>query len=81
MLFEMTLMKFDAYELMDASPFLGPFSFTLFILLVVFVCLSMFLTIINDSFRFVRDHPPSHRDIDEQIFPFKFYRFRRWICM
>ena len=81
MLFEMTLMKFDAHELIDASPFLGPFSFTLFILLAVFVCLSMFISIINDSFRFVRDHPQPHLDADEQIFTFIFYRFRRWICM
>jgi hypothetical protein len=39
MLFEMTLMKFDAYELLNAAEFLGPFCFSLFILLVVFVCL------------------------------------------
>jgi hypothetical protein len=36
MLFEVTLMKFDASELHEAAPFLGPFCFTLFILLLVF---------------------------------------------
>ncbi|CAF4363194.1 unnamed protein product, partial [Adineta steineri] len=41
MLFEMTLMKFDASEIIGADAFLGPFCFTLFILLVVFVCLSL----------------------------------------
>ncbi|UJR09075.1 hypothetical protein I4U23_013322 [Adineta vaga] len=51
MLFEITLMKFDATELIEAGAFLGPFCFTLFIFVVVFVCLSMFLSIINDSFR------------------------------
>jgi len=56
MLFEMTLMNFNAYELSGASAFLGPFCFSLFILLVVFVCMSMFSTIIYDSFRIVRDN-------------------------
>jgi hypothetical protein len=50
MLFEMTLMKFDASELSQA----GPFCFSLFIVIVVFICISMFLTIINDSFRRAR---------------------------
>ena len=49
MLFEMTLKKFDATELTDAAPFLGPFSFTLFMLVVVFICLSMFLSISNTN--------------------------------
>ena len=51
MLFEMSLLKFDAHELTDAASVLGPITFTLFILVVVFVCLSMFLSIINESFR------------------------------
>ena len=42
MLFEIILMKFDAYDLIDASSFPGPFCFSLFIFLVVFVCLSMY---------------------------------------
>ncbi|CAF0785228.1 unnamed protein product [Adineta steineri] len=41
MLFEMTLMKFDASQIMGADAFLGPFCFTLFMFLVVFVCLSL----------------------------------------
>ncbi|CAF1480222.1 unnamed protein product, partial [Adineta steineri] len=41
MLFEMTLMKFDASQIYGADAFLGPFCFTLFTLLVVFVCLSL----------------------------------------
>ena len=78
MLFEMTLMKFDAYELVDASSFLGPFCFTLFILIVVFICLNMFLTIINDSFRSVRDNFKLHQADDEQIFAYMLQRLRRW---
>ena len=55
MLFEAILMKFDAQKLTEAAPFLGPLSFSLFIFVVVFVCMSMFLTIINESFGDVRD--------------------------
>ncbi|CAF1375842.1 unnamed protein product [Adineta ricciae] len=39
MLFEMTLMKFNAQELSGAAAFLGPFCFSLFIICVVFVCI------------------------------------------
>ena len=55
MLFEMSLMKFDAHELVAAHPLLGPLSFTLFIFFVVFICMSMFITIVSESFRAVRD--------------------------
>lgn len=48
---KMTLMRFDAHELTEAAAFSGPFCFSLFILLVVFVCLPMFLSIINDNFQ------------------------------
>ena len=75
MLFEMTLLKFDATELTDAAAFLGPFTFTLFILLVVFVCLSMFLSIINDSFRRAREEK---KNDDPEIFSLMFRRFQRW---
>ncbi|CAF0990669.1 unnamed protein product [Adineta steineri] len=37
----MTLIKCDASEMTEANAFLGPFCFTLFIFLVVFVCLSL----------------------------------------
>jgi hypothetical protein len=50
MLFEITLFKFDSGQLTGAAIFLGPFCFSLFIILVVFICMSMFLSIINDSF-------------------------------
>jgi polycystin 1L2 len=81
MLFEMTLMKFNAYELIDVSPFLGPFCFSLFIFIVVFICLSMFITIINHSFRFVRDDIKKHQYEDEQVFTFMIQKFRHWIGM
>ena len=76
MLFEMTLLKFDAGDFTGASAFLGPFCFSLFVLIVVFVCMSMFLSIINDSFRRARDN--NEKD-NEEIFSFMFNKFQRWI--
>ncbi|CAF3847329.1 unnamed protein product [Adineta steineri] len=74
MLFEMTLMKFDASELIEADAFLGPFCFTLFMFLVVFVCLSMFLSIINDSFR----HTKENQKEDQIMLSFMLKKFLRW---
>ena len=74
MLFEMCLLKFDTSELLNASPVLGPLCFTLFIFLVVFVCMSMFLSIIGDNFRLARDNTNKDR---EEIFSFMCDRFLR----
>ena len=74
MLFEITLMKFDAHELTDAAAFLGPFCFSLFILIVVFICMSMFLTIINESFRRAREGINK----EQEIYAFMFQKFQLW---
>ena len=79
MLFEMMLMKFDAQQLSEAAPVLGPLSFTLFILLVVFVCMSMFLTIINDSFRQVRTQAELNPCEDQHILSFMIDKLQRSI--
>jgi hypothetical protein len=60
----------------SSAAFLGPFCFSLFIILVVFICLSMFLSIINDSFRRVRKNLKNE---NEGIFSFMFDRFQRSI--
>ncbi|CAF1645338.1 unnamed protein product, partial [Adineta ricciae] len=74
MLFEMTLMKFDAHELIEADPMLGPICFAIFILLIVFVCLSMFISIINDSFHHAKD-----KNADNHvIWSFMMKRFLLW---
>ena len=78
MLVEMILMKFDAYQLIDAAPFLGPFTFTLFIFIVVFVYLSTFLSIINSSFRQARAREKQKNTADE-IYSFIWKRFRQWL--
>ncbi|CAF3282231.1 unnamed protein product [Rotaria socialis] len=65
MLFELLLLKFNTSQITGAAPMLGPIYFSLFILFVVFVCMNMFVSIINDNFRKVRNH--IHRmDHDDQ---------------
>ncbi|CAF4142543.1 unnamed protein product [Adineta steineri] len=74
MLFEMTLMKFDASAISGADAFLGPFCFALFMFLVVFICLSMFLSIINDSFRQAKKNQKD----DQIILSFMLKKFLKW---
>ncbi len=73
--FAMMLMNFDAHELTDVAAFLSPFCFNLFILFVVFVCMSMFLSIISQSFRQARENISN----DQKIYSFMFERVFRWI--
>lgn len=76
MLFEVTLMTFDGAELLNADAILGPVCFTIFIIIVVFVCLSMFLSIINQTFHRMREQRHTG---EEEISTFIFNRFLRWI--
>ena len=79
MLFEMMLMKFDFQELKDAAALLGPVCFVLFILVVVFVCMSMFITIIGDNFRTVRGNMRVTVNEDEQVLKFAVRKIQRWL--
>ncbi|CAF1140153.1 unnamed protein product [Adineta steineri] len=63
MLFEITLMSFNASNFTGADPVLSPFSFSLFIIIAVFVCLSMFLSIINDEFHHVEQNSIENQQI------------------
>ena len=74
-LFEMILLKFDAAEITSADAFLGPLSFTIFILLLVFVGITMFISIINGSFRTIRRRTRMHINEDHRIFAFMWSRF------
>ncbi|CAF1131097.1 unnamed protein product [Adineta steineri] len=74
MLFKMTLIKCNASEITGADAFLGPICFILFIFLVVFVCLSMFLSIINDSFR----HAKENQKENQVMLSFMLKKFLRW---
>jgi len=75
MLFETILMKFDATEIYAANRFLGPMSFTLFIFFVVFVGMTMFISIINDSFQQIRNDQQYRNNEDYQILNMIWQRF------
>ncbi|CAF4122420.1 unnamed protein product, partial [Adineta steineri] len=74
MLFEITLMSFDATDFTGADPFLGPFCFSLFIIIVVFICLSMFISILNDGFHHVEETLIE----DQQILSYMLKKFLNW---
>ncbi|CAF0882123.1 unnamed protein product [Adineta steineri] len=74
MLFEITLMSFDATDFTGADPFLGPFCFSIFIIIVVFICLSMFISILNDGFHHVEETPIE----DQQILSYMLKKFLNW---
>ncbi|CAF0777082.1 unnamed protein product [Adineta steineri] len=74
MLFEITLMSFDATDFTGADPFLGPFCFSIFIIIVVFVCLSMFMSILNDGFHHVEEIPIE----DQHILSYMLKKFLNW---
>jgi Polycystin cation channel len=79
MLFEMILMKFDASELTSADAFLGPLCFVVFIFFVVFIGMTMFISIIGDSFRIVQQNHRMNHDEEHDMFAFIWYTFQRWI--
>ena len=74
MLFEMSLLKFNVNDLQGAAAFLGPFSFSLFIIFVVFIGLSMFLSIINKNFRQARQNITNDGD---ELLSFMWTKFSR----
>ena len=55
-LFEMILMKFNAHQLSEVDALLGPFCYSLFMSLVVLICMGTFLSIMNDGFRRAREN-------------------------
>ena len=61
-------MKFDGcHQQLDAHTFLGPIVLILFIFIVIFVCLSMSLTIITKHFRQTHDNLYSFELFNQRI--------------
>lgn len=81
MLFEMLLLKFDTREIIASAPLLGPIYFTLFILFVVFICINMFVSIINDNFRSVRADIQKYQHDTHDILINLLLIFKRWLGM
>jgi hypothetical protein len=74
----MLLLKFDTQELYDADAFLGTICFTLFIIFVVLICMNMLISIILDSFRYIRNYGKYIINEDYQIFRYIKYKFLHW---
>ncbi len=74
MLFQMTVLKYSTSQFLGADSTLGPLCFSMFIIIVVFICLSMFLSILNDNFRRER----KNRQETEEILSSILRRFLRW---
>lgn len=77
MLFEMILMNFNSQEFNQADAFLGPFCFCLFMIFIVFICMNMFISIINDSFHYAKENANQN----QEIFSFMIRRFQKWTGM
>jgi len=75
MLFQMTVLRYNSDELTEAAVFLGPFCFSLFIIIVVFICMPMFISIIIDNFHRAQKH---RNDNNQHIFSFMIKKFQRW---
>jgi hypothetical protein len=74
MILQMTVTRFNVNGLIKADAFLGPFCFFIFILLAVFICLNMFISIIICSFRRAREDK-TEKGI---ILSFMFNHFLHW---
>jgi hypothetical protein len=79
MIFQMMSLKFDAHDLFVAAPFLGPFCFSIFIFLAVFICMTMFVSIIIRNFRIVRKNSKVNINEDYEVLRFMFRKFQCWI--
>lgn len=78
MLFEMILFKFNGTEIHGANTYLGPLCFTFYIFLVVFVGMTMFISIINDNFGKVRERNEKTYNADHDMLAFMWDKFKRW---
>ena len=78
LLFKMMILKFNPAPLTEASPLLGRFYFTLFIIFVVFVCINMFVSIVNDNFRLVRADLCRVDETNQYVFSRIFQKLQQW---
>jgi hypothetical protein len=73
----MLLMKFNAGDLLDAHPLLGPLIFFLFMIFVVFIGVTMFVAIINMGYHVAYENLDV-RGEDEEVIPALMSKFMRW---
>lgn len=74
---QMMVGKFNFGEIVQASPILGTFMFFIYMIVVFFILLTMFVTIINEAFAAVRDDIRKQSNEHEMV-DFLVERFRQW---
>ncbi|UJR32695.1 hypothetical protein I4U23_020154 [Adineta vaga] len=79
MVFETILMKFNASEIRAADYVLGPICFVLFIIFVVFIGKTMFVSIISDEFRSVQEKYQLNSNEDFEVFGYMWDKFLQQI--
>jgi polycystin 1L2 len=77
MLLEMLLLGFDSQDLYEADTVLGPLAFALFIFIVVFICCTMVISIINNGFRDIGRNNKSVTNQDQNVLLFVFLQIKR----
>jgi polycystin 1L2 len=76
MLFQTLLFNFNSEDLYEADAFLGPFTFTLFVYFAVFICCTMFISIINNGFRHTRLESKSRTNQNQDVLLFIFKKIK-----
>ncbi|XP_077863102.1 polycystin-1-like [Saccoglossus kowalevskii] len=76
-LFSTLLGKFEFEDMVMASRYLGPIFFFFYVMLVMFVLLNMFLSIINEGFSQVKARNDSMEN-ELEIVDFMVDRFKKW---
>ena len=77
MLFEMVLLKFNASELSSGDALLGPLCLALFVFFVVFVSMTMFISIVQRSFRTTRKNGNTNENGDHEMMAYMWDRLQR----
>jgi polycystin 1L2 len=77
MLLEILLLRFDSQDLYEADTVLGPLAFALFIFIVVFICCTMVISIINNGFRDIRRNSKSSANEDQSVLLFLFVKIKQ----
>ncbi|XP_072168153.1 polycystin-2-like protein 1 [Diadema setosum] len=77
-LFSTLLGKFKFHEMLQASRYLGPVFFFCYVVVIMFICLNMFLSIINEAFTQVRlENARAENELE--IVDFMMDRFKKWV--
>lgn len=79
MVFEMILLKVDSVELLSLDGVLGPLCVSMFILFVVLVGMTMFISLIKQSLQVVRKRNGLDENEDREMFAYMLDRCLRWI--